>query len=187
MNSGIQAMVGLALLGGLAGLTVGGVMCIFRGLRDRGKQIAFYSWALLVFSFSFFAFQPSMTGSDGGNQTTQAAAIADEGASKRSSSLAYSEVLAKLRVTGFSFRKEGFGTMMKATFVVHNDSLIPVKDIEVTCNHSANSGTIIDSNTRTVYEVVNSKSYVSVVNMDMGFIHSKVVDSSCKITAFSRA
>ena len=38
---------------------------------------------------------------------------------------------------------------MVATFVIYNDNKFPVKDLVVTCTHTANSGTVIDSNTRT--------------------------------------
>jgi len=187
MSSGIEVIVGLTLLGGLAGLTAGGIMCVFRGARDRGKQVVFYAIVLLGFSFSFFIFQGPSSGSGHGQNIDPAMAGANvESRPKSLSPPSYSEVLSQLRVTGFSFRKELFGTFMKVNFVIHNDSSIPVKDVVVTCSHSANSGTIIDSNTRTVYEIVGSRSYVSIVNMDMGLINSKAVDSSCKITAFKR-
>jgi hypothetical protein len=97
----------------------------------------------------------------------------------------YKEVLAQLRIGSFSWETKGFGTTMMATFVVHNDSPITVKDVVVTCKHSANSGTQIDSNTRTVYEVIQRKSYASVVDMNMGFIHGEAVKSKCIVVGYS--
>ena len=60
-----------------------------------------------------------------------------------------------------------------------------VKDVVVTCKHSANSGTLIDSNTRTVYEVIPRKSYAPVIDMSIGFIRSEVVQSRCSVVGYS--
>lgn len=97
-----------------------------------------------------------------------------------------SEALHNVRIGGFSWEKSGFGSVMKATFVIYNDNLFPVKDVTVTCKHAADSGTIIDSNTRTIYERVDARSYYSVIGMNMGFIHSAVNSSSCRVVNFSR-
>ncbi|MDQ3816511.1 MAG: zinc ribbon domain-containing protein, partial [Acidobacteriota bacterium] len=54
---------------------------------------------------------------------------------------------------GFKWSKGGFGSVMIADFVIENSSNYIIKDLEVTCTHFANSGTQIDSNTRTIYEM----------------------------------
>jgi hypothetical protein len=96
----------------------------------------------------------------------------------------------KTRVIGsigikFTWGKEGFGNIMYATFTIHNMSGYNVKDIEITCVHTAPSGTVIDSNTRTIYEMFDDKSIRTIRNFDMGFIHSQVATSECKITDLS--
>lgn len=48
--------------------------------------------------------------------------------------------------------------MMIATFRIDNNNPVPIKDIEVTCIHWANSDTVIDRNTRTIYQRINAKS-----------------------------
>ena len=96
------------------------------------------------------------------------------------------EALQNLTIGGFSWQKDGFGSVMKATFVIYNRNKFAVKDIAVTCTHAANSGTKIDSNTRTVYERIEAGGHESVAEMNMGFIHSAASSSSCKVTGFSR-
>ncbi len=87
----------------------------------------------------------------------------------------------------FKWSKGGFGSVMEADFVVKNDSDYSIKDFEVTCNHFAKSGTRIDSNTRTIYEVVKAHSTKKFPNFNMGFIHSQAASSSCGITDLSIA
>ncbi len=82
----------------------------------------------------------------------------------------------------FKWAKEGFGTVMIADFTITNPTSYTVKDLEVTCTHYANSGTEIDSNSRTIYETVPAKGKKVVRNFSMGFIHSQAARSSCKIT-----
>ena len=48
----------------------------------------------------------------------------------------------------------GFGNVMEADFNITNDGDRDVKDIEITCTHFAKSNTKIDSNTRTIYEII---------------------------------
>jgi hypothetical protein len=100
--------------------------------------------------------------------------------------LSRTEQLRNLTIGGFSWQKDGFGSVMKATFVIYNRNKFAVKDVSVTCTHAANSGTKIDSNTRTVYERINADGYQSVVQMNMGFIHSAASSSKCEVTDFSR-
>ena len=82
----------------------------------------------------------------------------------------------------FNWRTEGFDDIMVANFTVTNPTSYRFKDFEIKCVHFAPSGTEIDSNTRTVYQVVEAKSKKVVRNMNMGFIHSQVKSSSCRIT-----
>ena len=84
----------------------------------------------------------------------------------------------------FNFKKSGFGNVMIADFEIKNDSNISVKDIKIKCEHYASSGTKIDSNTRTIYEVVEANSVKKIKEQNMGFIHSQVQQSSCNIIDF---
>ena len=52
----------------------------------------------------------------------------------------------------FKWHKDGFGNIMIANFTLKNPTEYRFKDFEIKCTHSAPSGTVIDSNTRTIYE-----------------------------------
>src|SRR6266481_4898064 len=54
----------------------------------------------------------------------------------------------------FKWRTKGFGNIMEADFTIKNNSNYNIKDLEIRCRHSAKSGTEIDSNTRTIYDVI---------------------------------
>jgi hypothetical protein len=82
----------------------------------------------------------------------------------------------------FSWKKAGLGSFMKADFTITNNNPFPIKDIQVTCEHSANSGTVIDKNKRTIYEIVPATGKRTFKDFDMGYIHSQAASSSCGIT-----
>jgi hypothetical protein len=82
----------------------------------------------------------------------------------------------------FNWRKGAFGTVMEADFTVRNPTDFQFKDFTIKCTHSAPSGTAIDSNTETIYEVVEPHSKRSIKNVNMGFIHTQAARSVCVIT-----
>ena len=82
----------------------------------------------------------------------------------------------------FTWSKDGFGSVMMGNFTIHNKSSHDVKDIEITCSHFGKSGTQIDQNTRTVFEIVKAGATRKVADVNMGFIHDQTSTSSCKIT-----
>lgn len=83
--------------------------------------------------------------------------------------------------------KDGFGNVMMANFTVSNSSPYAVKDIEVECIHFAPSGTRVDSNKRTIFEVVGAGKSRTVDNFNMGFIHSQAESSACRIVDLALA
>jgi hypothetical protein len=84
-------------------------------------------------------------------------------------------------ISKFNWYKDGFGSVMTAAFTIKNDGDEDVKDIEIKFVHSAPSGTVIDSNTRTIYEIVPAHKSRTFRNFDMGFINSQASSSSCGI------
>jgi len=84
-------------------------------------------------------------------------------------------------ISKFNWYKDGFGSVMTATFTIKNDGDKDVKDIEIKCVHSAPSGTVIDSNNRTIYEIVPAHKSRTFRNFNMGFINSQASSSSCGI------
>ena len=79
------------------------------------------------------------------------------------------------------------GAILMADFTFENDCQTDIKDGEVTCTHYAASGTKIDSNRRTIYEIVRAQSTKTVKAFNMGFIDSQAKSSVCKITDLALA
>ncbi len=88
-----------------------------------------------------------------------------------------------VELVDFSWKTGGFDNIMLATFVVRNNNDFAVKDITIRCNHSAKSGTEIDSNTKTIYETIDPKKKRTFRDFNMGFIHSQASKSRCQITS----
>ena len=81
----------------------------------------------------------------------------------------------------FEWGTGGFGNIMEANFTIKNPSNYDIKDITIKCRHFAKSGTLIDSNTRTIYDIVQAKSNKRFERFNMGFIHSQAEKSNCAI------
>jgi len=96
------------------------------------------------------------------------------------------DVASSVRILDWSWSKGGFGNIMKADFQMRNDSRYDIKDIVVKCTHFGKSGTEIDSNTRTIYDVIEAGETKVFQDFSMGFIHSQTDTSrpsieSCEI------
>lgn len=81
----------------------------------------------------------------------------------------------------YKWGKSGFDMVMEVDFTFTNRSPYPAKDITVTCTHFAPSGTEIDSNTRTIYEVIPANGKKIVKKFNMGFIDTQATSTTCKI------
>jgi len=92
------------------------------------------------------------------------------------------EALRHVEITKWSWKKGGFDSVMLATFTFKNNNTFAVKDITVRCTHSAESGTVIDNNTRTIYERIDAGKKHTVHDFSMGFIHTQASSSNCAIT-----
>jgi hypothetical protein len=86
-------------------------------------------------------------------------------------------------IENYTWSKEGFGNVMEANFVIKNKLPWPVKDVEILCNHSAPSGTFIDSNRKTIYERFEANQTRRINKFNMGFIHSQAARTSCQIVS----
>jgi hypothetical protein len=82
----------------------------------------------------------------------------------------------------FTWSTTGFGDIMEANFTITNKGTRDVKDITVRCNHFAKSGTLIDHNTRTIYEVFPAGKARTIPKFNMGFIHTQAEKSACSVT-----
>ncbi len=102
-------------------------------------------------------------------------AVSSGGPSPKSAALA----AVKLEV---SAEKAGFNNVMIANFTVRNPTKYRIKDLEITCNHSAPSGTVIDKNVRTIYEAVAPGGTRRFNQFNMGFIDPQAKSTACQIT-----
>lgn len=76
----------------------------------------------------------------------------------------------------------GFDTVMLADFTITNRSACDVKDFKVRCTLFGNSGTRIDSTSKTLYEVVPAGAKKTFRKVNMGFIGTQAASASCEIT-----
>jgi len=88
-----------------------------------------------------------------------------------------------VKLENFSWEKGGFDNIMIANFTIKNHLKSAVKDIELTCRHSAASGTKIDSNARTIYDRIEGGAIKRITGFNMGFVHSQAIRSSCSVTS----
>jgi hypothetical protein len=87
-----------------------------------------------------------------------------------------------LKLESFEWERKGFGTVLQLIVRLQNDGNRPVKDIVFKCLGAAKSGTVIDSNTRTLYDIVRANtSSAYAYDLSMGFISSQVEQISCRI------
>ena len=86
-----------------------------------------------------------------------------------------------------NWTKDGFGSVMIVnSATVTNDAIFDIKDFTLKCVHYAPSGTEIDSNTRTIFEVVPANGTRTIRNFNMGFIASQAESTSCEISNAKR-
>ncbi|MCA0175657.1 MAG: zinc ribbon domain-containing protein [Proteobacteria bacterium] len=81
----------------------------------------------------------------------------------------------------FEWGTGGFGSVMLVDFTFNNKGKYAVKDIEVVCRSSANSGTLIDKNKKTVYELVKAGETKKIQRFNMGFLNSQATSTSCVV------
>lgn len=120
------------------------------------------------------------------HQTTRS--VPDSSVSAPSQNTSSSSASAVAKYTALLGMKLNFtwashiGEPMVANFTIQNNSDYPVKDLEITCRHYGSSGTAIDSNVRTVYQIVKPHTKKRFPEFNMGFIHSQVAKTACAVT-----
>lgn len=86
-----------------------------------------------------------------------------------------------VKITNFNWHKGGFDNIMIADFTIENNSKYDVKDLTIECVHFAKSGTKIDSNTRTIYDVIKAGKQKRFKKFNMGFVHDQAEKSFPKV------
>ena len=143
----------------------------------HGAGIAWTVAALLL----IMCLGPLMNVASNGGGSSSVASVGNT-SGNASPTIAPKEALLRDVKLDFKWRTEGFGNVMIADFTIKNPTQYRFKDFEIKCTHSAPSGTVIDSNRRTVYEIVEPKSTKVIKQMNMGFINSQASRSGCQIS-----
>jgi len=91
-----------------------------------------------------------------------------------------------VELVGYRWRKGGFDNVMIATFTIENDSPVPIKDIGIDCQLSAESGTVLGHATNTIYQIVPANGRKTVTDFNMGFIHSQTANAYCELRTFKK-
>jgi hypothetical protein len=73
-------------------------------------------------------------------------------------------------------------SIFTATLTLKNNNAFDVKDIEIRCDHSAESGTVIEHNTRLIYDIVKARASKTIRDFNMGFIHLQAAATKCAVT-----
>jgi hypothetical protein len=73
-------------------------------------------------------------------------------------------------------------SIMELSVTIKNNAEIALKDFVIDCEHSAASGTVIDSNRREIFEVVEAGKSKRITKFNMGFINSQAVSTACVVT-----
>jgi len=87
-----------------------------------------------------------------------------------------------VQLVKYDWYKGGFDTVMFADLTIKNNNDFDIKDITVTCTGAGNSGTTIDTNSKTIYEIIKSHKRRTFRKVSMGFIHSQATRSRCEVT-----
>ena len=90
------------------------------------------------------------------------------------------QALAAVRLD-YQWGKGGFGSVMRADLTVTNTSRYAVRDLEVECVHYAKSGARIDSNRRTIFDVVPAGQARTFADFNMGLINAQADRSACQV------
>lgn len=92
------------------------------------------------------------------------------------------DAIAGIKIQDLRWRKIAFGSAMEIDATVQNDSQYAVKDLEITCEHASNSGTLIDKNKKVVFELIPATTAINLKKFNMGFMHSQATSTSCAVT-----
>lgn len=91
-----------------------------------------------------------------------------------------------LEISKFTWSTGGFGSVMKVNLTFKNKLPFDVKDAVITCELAGPSGTAIDTNTETIYEIFPAGKTKTIREFNMGFIKSQSKSAGCRVEKVSR-
>lgn len=78
-------------------------------------------------------------------------------------------------------RKAAFGSVLIIDITLHNRALSHLKDFEIECEVTGNSGTTIGTARKTLYEMVEARKTRKFRNVNMGFINAQAARFGCDV------
>lgn len=81
--------------------------------------------------------------------------------------------------------KGGFGNVLLMDLTIRNYGLSHLKDFVVHCEHSGPSGTVMDSNTLTLYQMVEAGQTRRFREINMGLMNPQATRTNCRIDSAS--
>ena len=78
--------------------------------------------------------------------------------------------------------KRSNGNLIEITAVLKNSGSVDVKDVDITCTYMGGSGTVIDKNTKTVYDIVPAGKSINVRGLVMGIVHDQTNSMDCSVS-----
>lgn len=94
--------------------------------------------------------------------------------------------LSRVRVRDFTWRKDGFGSVMVASFKVENGLDYDVKDVTLNCRVHGASSTTIGQPSAVVFDAFPAGKWKLVRDFNIGFISSQAQTANCEIVDFVR-
>ncbi|WP_156295583.1 hypothetical protein [Methylobacterium aquaticum] len=64
---------------------------------------------------------------------------------------------------------------------ITNNSQNIIKDVELVCDFTAKSGTIVSTSKKVIYQIFKPKTKTLIKRFDMGFFHSQAERATCSI------
>lgn len=92
----------------------------------------------------------------------------------------------KMNAKTLSWTKSGFGTVGLVTIAIENQNEFAVKDVLITCDFTASSGTKVGTASGTIYETIKPKSTRTFKEFNIGFIHSQSQRGGCAVDSARR-
>jgi len=147
------------------------------GAKVKPKGISLLGWIGIIFGAVIFL--PMLARCAGDAPVSSITSSSPTAAPKLSPQ---EEAMAAVSIKKLNWYKGGFDNVMLVDVTFENKGKRDVKDIELKCTHYSNSDTKIDSNTKTIYEVVAAGKSRQIKKFSMGFIHTQAAKTNCEIS-----
>lgn len=91
-------------------------------------------------------------------------------------------IIKNTTITLEQWEKVGFDNVAQISAFIVNASDHDVKDVQITCDYYSNSGTKIDKNEKTIFEVVPARQFLVIDKFNIGLINSQATKSKCFVS-----